>query len=76
MDRQGFQTNSGQTNAPDLAPNSPRNAQESGESGTPSVSALRAEIIAIGDELSSGVRLDTNSQWISQRLDQLLVALT
>jgi len=31
---------------------------------------MRAEIIAIGDELSSGVRLDTNSQWLSQRLEQ------
>lgn len=31
----------------------------------------RAEIIAIGDELIGGVRVDTNSQWISQQLDQL-----
>ncbi len=30
-----------------------------------------AEIIAIGDELTSGVRLDTNSQWLSQRLGEL-----
>ena len=29
------------------------------------------EIIAIGDELTSGQRLDTNSQWISQRLGEL-----
>ncbi|MEQ8787715.1 MAG: CinA family nicotinamide mononucleotide deamidase-related protein [Pirellulaceae bacterium] len=30
-----------------------------------------AEIIAIGDELTSGQRLDTNSQWLSQRLGEL-----
>ncbi len=29
---------------------------------------LIAEIISIGDELTSGQRLDTNSQWISQQL--------
>lgn len=29
---------------------------------------MRAEVIAIGDELTTGQRLDTNSQWISQRL--------
>lgn len=32
---------------------------------------MKAEIIAIGDELSSGQRLDTNSQWISRRLGEL-----
>ena len=32
---------------------------------------LRAEIISIGDELASGQRLDTNSQWLSQRLGEL-----
>lgn len=32
---------------------------------------MRAEIIAIGDELSSGQRLDTNTQWLSQRLNKL-----
>lgn len=31
----------------------------------------RAEIIAIGDELVCGVRVDTNSQWIAQQLDRL-----
>lgn len=31
----------------------------------------RAEIVAIGDELTSGQRLDTNSQWISQQLGDL-----
>lgn len=29
---------------------------------------VTAEIIAIGDELTSGVRLDTNTQWISREL--------
>lgn len=32
---------------------------------------MRAEVIAIGDELTTGQRLDTNSQWISQRLTEL-----
>lgn len=32
---------------------------------------MRAEVIAIGDELTSGERLDTNSQWISQQLGHL-----
>ncbi len=30
-----------------------------------------AEVIAIGDELTSGQRLDTNSQWLSERLGEL-----
>ena len=34
-----------------------------------------AEIISIGDELASGERLDTNSQWLSQRLGELGVAV-
>jgi nicotinamide-nucleotide amidase len=29
-----------------------------------------AEVISIGDELTSGERLDTNSQWLSQRLGE------
>lgn len=29
---------------------------------------MRAEVISIGDELTSGQRLDTNSQWLSQQL--------
>ncbi len=33
--------------------------------------ALRAEVISIGDELTSGQRLDTNSQWLSLRLAEL-----
>ncbi|MBA61081.1 MAG: competence/damage-inducible protein A [Planctomycetaceae bacterium] len=32
------------------------------------MTSLHAEIISIGDELTSGQRLDTNSQWISQQL--------
>ncbi|HEX4414709.1 MAG TPA: CinA family nicotinamide mononucleotide deamidase-related protein [Lacipirellulaceae bacterium] len=32
---------------------------------------MRAEIISIGDELTSGQRLDTNSQWLSQRLNEI-----
>jgi nicotinamide-nucleotide amidase len=32
---------------------------------------MRAEIIAIGDELTSGQSLDTNTQWLSQRLGEL-----
>ncbi len=31
---------------------------------------LIAEVISIGDELASGERLDTNSQWLSQRLGE------
>lgn len=30
-----------------------------------------AEVIAIGDELTSGQRLDTNSPWLSQRLGEI-----
>jgi len=32
---------------------------------------MQAEILSIGDELTSGQILDTNSQWLSQRLEQL-----
>jgi nicotinamide-nucleotide amidase len=32
---------------------------------------MRAEVISIGDELTSGQRLDTNSQWLSIRLEEL-----
>lgn len=32
---------------------------------------MHAEIIAIGDELTSGQRLDTNTQWLSQQLADL-----
>jgi len=34
-----------------------------------------AEVISIGDELTSGQRLDTNSQWLSQRLGDLGVTV-
>ncbi len=33
--------------------------------------SLRAEIISIGDELTSGQRLDTNSRWLSEHLGNL-----
>ncbi|HEY2881989.1 MAG TPA: CinA family nicotinamide mononucleotide deamidase-related protein [Pirellulales bacterium] len=36
---------------------------------------MHAEIISIGDELTSGQRLDTNSQWLSIRLGELGVAV-
>ena len=32
---------------------------------------MNAEILAIGDEITGGVLLDTNSQWLSQRLAEL-----
>jgi nicotinamide-nucleotide amidase len=32
---------------------------------------MRAEVISIGDELTSGQRLDTNSKWLSERLGEL-----
>lgn len=32
---------------------------------------MQAEVIAVGDELVSGQRLDTNSQWLSQQLGYL-----
>lgn len=32
---------------------------------------MRAEVIAIGDELTTGERLDTNSQWLSQCLTEM-----
>ena len=34
-----------------------------------------AEVISIGDELTSGQRLDTNSQWLSQRLGELGISV-
>lgn len=36
---------------------------------------MRAEIISIGDELTSGQRLDTNSQWLAERLGELGVSV-
>ncbi len=38
------------------------------------VGTVRAEVIAIGDELTSGQRVDTNSAWISQRLAEIGVS--
>ena len=38
---------------------------------SPPAVSPHAEIIAIGDELTSGQRLDTNSQWLSQQLGDL-----
>lgn len=32
---------------------------------------MRAEIISIGDELITGQRLDTNSQWLAERLTEI-----
>ena len=32
---------------------------------------LTAEVISIGDEITSGARLDTNAQWLSRRLGEL-----
>jgi nicotinamide-nucleotide amidase len=32
---------------------------------------MRAEIVSIGDEFTSGQRLDTNSQWLSERLGEI-----
>ncbi|TWU28152.1 CinA family nicotinamide mononucleotide deamidase-related protein [Bythopirellula polymerisocia] len=32
---------------------------------------MRAEVISIGDEITTGQRLDTNSQWLSQQLTLL-----
>jgi len=36
---------------------------------------VHAEVISIGDELTSGQRLDTNSQWLSTRLGELGVSV-
>ncbi len=35
---------------------------------------VKAEVISVGDELTSGQRLDTNTQWLSLRLGELGVA--
>jgi nicotinamide-nucleotide amidase len=36
---------------------------------------MNAEILAIGDEITSGQTLDTNSQWLSRQLEELGVAV-
>ncbi len=35
------------------------------------MSECKAEVMSIGDEMTSGQRLDTNTQWISQRLGEM-----
>ena len=37
---------------------------------------LTAEVISIGDEMTSGARLDTNAQWLSRRLGELGINVT
>ena len=32
---------------------------------------MKAEVIAIGSELTDGAKLDTNTQWLSQQLTDL-----
>ncbi len=39
------------------------------------MSGLSASVIAIGDEMTSGARLDTNTQWLCQRLGELGVTV-
>src|ERR1700722_19700387 len=36
---------------------------------------MKAEIISIGSELTSGQNLDTNAQWLSQRLAEIGIAV-
>ena len=36
---------------------------------------MRAEIISVGSELTSGQNLDTNSQWLSRRLAEMGIAV-
>jgi nicotinamide-nucleotide amidase len=36
---------------------------------------MQAEVISIGDEMASGQALDTNSQWLAQRLGELGIAV-
>src|SRR3984885_4061576 len=36
---------------------------------------IRAEILSIGTELTTGQNLDTNSQWLSQRLAEIGIAV-
>ncbi len=36
---------------------------------------MYAELIAIGDELTSGQRLDTNTRWLAQRLEEIGVTV-
>ena len=45
------------------------------DSGTPRRGGKTAEIIAIGTELTSGAKLDTNSQWLSRELSDRGIAV-
>ncbi len=36
---------------------------------------MKAEVMSIGDEITSGQRLDTNTQWISQALGEIGIAV-
>src|SRR5436853_6077921 len=36
---------------------------------------MKVEIISVGSELTSGRNLDTNSQWLSQRLAEIGIAV-
>src|SRR5215470_14152876 len=36
---------------------------------------MKAEVISIGSELTSGQNLDTNSQWLSRRLAEIGIAV-
>src|SRR5438445_7133025 len=36
---------------------------------------MKAEIISVGSELTSGQNLDTNSQWLSRRLAEIGIAV-
>ena len=49
----------------------PDDSTLSDECEVPDDRPIYAEVIAIGDELTSGQRLDTNSQWLSQQLGEL-----
>lgn len=42
---------------------------------TTTIRPLTCEIISIGDEMTSGARLDTNAQWLSRRVGELGVTV-
>src|SRR5438874_11454594 len=42
---------------------------------SPADTDMKAEIISIGSELTTGRNLDTNSQWLSRRLAEMGVAV-
>ncbi|TWU60562.1 putative competence-damage inducible protein [Rubripirellula tenax] len=42
---------------------------------TPHCRQLTCEVISIGDEMTTGARLDTNAQWLSQRVGELGVTV-